>query len=475
MKRGNVLIIDDEVKMGVILKKALSKDYKKVEAVSDSEEGIEYCSKNPVDIVITDLKMPKIDGMEVLKRIKGLDDKIEVIMMTAYASAQSAVEAMKLGAYDYIIKPFSVDELKILVERIMKRKELETENLLLKEEVQTKYKIENIIAESGGMQEVLRKVQKVSKSNASVLLLGESGTGKEVIARAIHKSSPRARMPLIKVNCGAIPEGLLESELFGHMKGSFTGAIEDKIGQFELADKGTIFLDEIGELSQNLQVKLLRVLQEGEIQVVGGKYTKKVDVRVIAATNKDLEKCVKEGTFRRDLYYRLSVVPIYIPPLRERKMDIPALVEYFLKKYSYQKTQKKLGVGVMDLFMKYDWHGNIRELENAIEHSVVMGEKDTIEIEDLPLSLQSLSVASASAIDGEGQGYESSVSQLIQDFVSGKSAVNFGEIPLEELEKLSIIQALKKTNNNQTKAAKLLGITRRTLGYRIKKYEIKVD
>jgi len=475
MAKGNILIIDDEVKMGMILKKALSKDWSNVEAFSDSQAGIEYCSKNPVDIVITDLKMPKVDGIEVLKRVKELDDKIEVIMMTAYATAQSAIEAMKAGAYDYIIKPFSIDELKMIVQHIMEKKLLEQENLQLRDEVQVKYKMENIIAESGAMQEVIRKAQKVSKSNATVLLLGESGTGKEVLARAIHKNSLRAKMPLIKVDCGAIPEGLLESELFGHIRGSFTGAVEDKIGQFELADKGTMFLDEIGELSQNLQVKLLRILQEGEMQVVGGKYPKKVDVRIIAATNKNLEECVKDGTFRQDLYYRLSVVPIYIPPLRERKADIPALVEYFLKKYSYGKTPQKLGAGVMDLFMKYDWDGNIRELENAIEHSVVMSEKDTIDIEDLPLPLQSLSVVSASTMNGTSQGYESSVSQLLQDIASGKSSINFGEIPLEDLEKLSIIQALKKTNGNQTKAAKLLGITRRTLGYRIKKYDIKID
>jgi len=510
MAKGNILIIDDEVKMGTILKKALNKDWSNVEAFSDSQAGIEYCSKNPVDIVITDLKMPKVDGIEVLKRVKELDNKIEVIMMTAYATAQSAIEAMKAGAYDYIIKPFSIDELKMIVQHIMEKKLLEQENLQLRDEVQVKYKMENIIAESGAMQEVIRKAQKVSKSNATVLLLGESGTGKEVLARAIHKNSLRAKMPLIKVDCGAIPEGLLESELFGHIRGSFTGAIEDKIGQFELADKGTMFLDEIGELSQNLQVKLLRVLQEGEIQIVGGKYPKKVDVRIIAATNKNLEECVKDGTFRQDLYYRLSVVPIYIPPLRERKADIPALVEYFLKKYSYGKTPKNLAPGIIDLFIRYDWDGNIRELENAIEHSVVMSEKEMVEIEDLPLPLQSLSISICSpnssikemsfrtcfGISSEqkqemlnqvqhdnmkkipgynlGERSASSVSQLLQDITSGKIPINFGAIPLEDLEKLSIIQALKKTNNNQTKAAKLLGITRRTLGYRIKKYDIKI-
>ena len=471
MARGNILIIDDEIKMAMILKKALSKNWDNVEAQSDSEAGIEYCSKHDIDIVITDLKMPKVDGIEVLRRVKELDDNIEVIMMTAYATAQSAIEAMKAGAYDYIIKPFSIDELKMIAQHIMEKKLLEQENLQLRDEVQVKYKMENIIAESGAMQEVIRKAQKVSKSNATVLLLGESGTGKEVLARAIHKNSLRAKMPLIKVDCGAIPEGLLESELFGHIRGSFTGAIEDKIGQFELADKGTMFLDEIGELSQNLQVKLLRVLQEGEIQIVGGKFPKKVDVRIITATNKELEQCVKNGTFRQDLYYRLSVVPISIPPLRERKTDIPALVEFFQKKYSYGKTPKKLAVGVIDLFIRYDWYGNIRELENAIEHSVVMSEKDKIEIEDLPLPLQSLSISTKERIEEAG---ESSLSQLLQEVMSAKSSINFGEIPLEDLEKLSIMQALKKTNGNQTKAAKLLGITRRTLGYRVKKYNIQV-
>lgn len=454
----SILIIDDEPKMAGILKTALERDGYSVDSITDPTEMADLMIQNQYNIIVSDMKMPKMTGIEVLEKAKKINPDVEFIMITAYATAQTAVESMKKGAYDYLIKPFPIDELKIRIKRIEESKNLKKENQNLKKQLGEKFNIDNLIAMSKVMQDVLAKVRKVAQSKASVLLQGDSGTGKEVIAKAIHNLSNQASKPLITVNCGAIPEGLLESELFGHVKGSFTGAVQNKIGLFKAAEGGTIFLDEIGELPMSLQVKILRVLQEDEIMAVGSSQTEKIDVRVIAATNIPLDLAVKENRFRQDLFYRLNVVPIFIPPLRERKDDIPPLIEHFLKKYSAGKKTKNISQEVINLFLDYDWPGNIRELENTIEHSIVMGDENSITIDDLPWTLQNY--------------YKTNF--LKEESIS-EGTVNLENMSLEEMEKYYILKALNKTNNNNTKAAKLLGITRRTLGYRLKKYGLGND
>jgi len=452
--KTRILIIDDEPKMCSILKRALEVDEYEIEATSNPIKGIKYLEERPFQIILCDLKMPEMDGIEVLEKAKKIQPEADFIIMTAYATVQSAVESMKKGAFDYLIKPFSMDELRILLKRVIETKELKEENVHLKEVLQSTFNFENIIAKSRVMEQVLTRVAKVAKSSASVLLRGESGTGKEVLAKSIHFSSARRDNPLIKVNCGAIPDTLLESELFGYTKGAFTGANETRKGLFESADRGTVFLDEIGNISPALQIKLLHVLQDGEFQRVGNySETIKVDVRIIAATNKNLEEDVKNGTFRNDLYFRLNVVPIYVPPLRERIEDVEPLVQHFLKKFTCLGETFSIDPEAMQLFLSYDWPGNIRELENAIEHSVVMSSDDIIRICDLPMTLQNF-YANRECIS---------------------SPLAFDHLTLEDMEKRLILNAMKKTNCNHTHAAKILGITRRTLGYRIKKYDLESE
>jgi two-component system response regulator AtoC len=450
---ATILIIDDEPKMAGILKRVLTKDGYEVVTTTEPEQGLAILRSQPVQIILCDLKMPHMDGIEVLEHAKHIQPQAEFIMMTAYATAQTAVESMKKGAYDYLIKPFPLDELKILLERLLKAKTLQEENVRLREALVEKFHFDNIIAESKQMQAVLARVAKVARTNASVLLRGESGTGKEILAKAIHQASPRKDRPLVTVNCSAIPTTLLESEMFGHVKGAFTGALETRKGLFQSADGGTIFLDEIGEISPAVQVKLLRVLQDGTFQRVGDTEPISVDVRVIAATNKNLEEAIQQGSFRQDLYYRLNVVPIYIPPLRERKEDILPLIEHFTRKFQVPDKTMTFAPETIDLFLAYDWPGNIRELENAIEHAMVMGEGQQIMPGDLPLALQTFY-----------SKQELALSTPIHD-----------KMTLDDLEKRWIINALRKTNKNHTRAAKLLGITRRTLGYRLKKYGIDLN
>jgi transcriptional regulator with PAS, ATPase and Fis domain len=358
---------------------------------------------------------------------------------------------MKKGALDYLIKPFPMDELKLLLKRIEETRNLREENQRLREVIGQKFSVENIVAESRQMQDVLARARKVAASNASVLLRGESGTGKEVLAKAIHTMSSRAAGTLVMVNCGAVPENLLESEFFGHVKGSFTGAIDNRKGMFETANGGSIFLDEIGEVPLHLQVKLLRVLQEGEIQRIGESTAQKVDVRIIAATNRNLEEAVAAGTFRQDLYYRLNVIPVQIPPLRERPDDIPPLIEFFLRKFSQADARKRLSPDSLSLLLRYDYPGNIRELENAIEHAVVLSEQDVIQIGDLPLQVQNFEWTRSAGVSN-----------------TGAEAMR-----LEDIEKRCILSALEKARYNYTRAAAHLGITRRTLGYRIQKYGLE--
>lgn len=439
MPSGNILIIDDEPKMCKILKFALEPEGYAVTTAENAEMGLKKFCNNSFDLVITDLKMPGKDGLFVLESVKKQNPQTEVILMTAYATAQNAVEAMKKGAYDYIIKPFEMDELKLKVKHIMEKRRLTEENVQLKKELKDKYSLENMVGQSGSMQEVYKMVERVAPTDATVLIRGESGTGKELVAQAIHHLSPRASEPFVAVNCSALPESLLESELFGHEKGAFTGADKMKLGRFELAGCGTIFLDEIGDISPAIQIKLLRVLQNRQIERLGGTQTIQIKARTIAATNRNLEEALKEGTFREDLYYRINVFPIYLPPLRDRKEDIPDLVIHFLKKFG--REENAIESAALELLMNHRWPGNVRELQNVLERSLIMSATGIIKVEDLPPHIRNAPIF--------------------------KESTNF-EIPnegltLEEVEKRLIKNAIKKAGGNKSRAAKLLGITRRKL------------
>lgn len=437
--KGNVLIIDNEKRMCHVVKAALELDKHTVELAFDGDAGIKKFQKGDFDIVITDLKMPGKDGIGVLDEIKKQSPQTEVILMTAYATAQTAIEAMRKGAYDYLIKPFDMIELKLKVKQILEKKKLAIENVDLKDRLKDKFSIDNIIGQSESMTKVYQMVEKVAPRDATVLIRGESGTGKELIAQAIHQKSHRAEEPFIGVNCAALAETLLESELFGHEKGSFTGADRQKLGRFELASGGTIFLDEVGDISPAIQVKLLRVLQTKEIMRVGGEKSINVNVRTIAATNRNLEELMKSETFRNDLYYRLNVFPIYLPPLRERKEDIPDLIAHFLQKN--KQPDDKIEPKAITALMNYNWPGNIRELENIIERMIIMAGENQIAPDLLPPQIQGVSTP------------DSSVSFEIPE--EGLS--------IDQVEIDLINNALKKAGGNKSKAAKLLGITRRKL------------
>lgn len=439
MQNGNILIIDDEPKMCKILRFALEPVGYQVTTAESAEEGVEKFDGAEFDLVLTDLKMPGKDGLYVLDTVKKKRPDTEVILMTAYATAQNAVDAMKKGAYDYIIKPFEMDELKLKVNHIMEKRKLAAENIQLKQELKDRYSLDNMIGMSGVMQEVYKMVEKVAPTDATVLIRGESGTGKELVAQAIHHLSPRASEPFIAVNCGALPESLLESELFGHEKGAFTGADKMKLGRFELAGAGTIFLDEIGEISAATQVKLLRVLQNRQIERVGGTKTLEIKARTITATNRDLEEMLRDNAFREDLYYRINVFPITLPPLRDRKEDIPNLVGHFLKKLG--RVEGDIDSLSLNQLLKYHWPGNVRELENVIERALIMSGTGKITLDDLAPHVKNLPASPGSAsleIPDEG-------------------------LSLEQVEIDLIKNALTKTNGNKSRAAKLLGITRRKL------------
>ncbi|WP_129598267.1 sigma-54-dependent transcriptional regulator [Anaerophilus nitritogenes] len=447
-----ILIADDEKNMIWAMKKALKNEDYKIITAANGIEAVEKAKDQEIDLVLLDLRMPKKDGMKALREIKAFNENIPVMMITAHGTMESAIEAMKIGALDYISKPFDIEELKMQI-----RKALEIGNMKEQIEFLTK-KLKDktgkvIIGNSLRMKEVLDVVNRVAKSTATILITGESGTGKELIANAIHYNSDRKNKPYIKVNCGAIAESLLESELFGHEKGAFTGAVSRKPGRFERADGGTLFLDEVGELSLATQVKLLRVLQEKEIERVGGTEVIKVDVRVVAATNRDLKKMVEEGTFREDLYYRLNVIPIELPSLRERKEDIPVLIDYFIQKFCREMGRSLISIceDALERMVQYSWKGNIRELENVVERLIILSQGNVIHREDLPKEI------------------------LLQNEDPSEFILPKEGIDLEEVEKNLIQQALKKTDYNQTKAANLLGITRHTLIYRMEKYNIKGD
>lgn len=449
-----VLVVDDELSAQRSYRMVLKDDYR-VLVASNGEEALKVLEKDEPGVVILDIIMPGMDGIEVLKRIKKIDVEIPVIIVTATKTVHTAVEAMKLGAFDYITKPFDVDKLEIVVAKALNARGLINELHYLREEVEKNYGFSNIIGESEEIKEVQRLIAQVARTKSTVLISGESGTGKELVARAIHHQSPRNKKPFVAVHCAALTETLLESELFGHEKGSFTDAHERKIGRFELADQGTIFLDEISELSPGVQVKLLRVLQEQEFMRVGGTKMVKVEVRVVAATNQDLEKRVREGKFREDLYYRINIVPLFVPPLRERKSDVELLTLHFLKRYKQELNSpvKEITPEAMRLLEEYQWQGNIRELENVIERALVLADKEIILPEDLPLNIKR----------------EVSIADLKQSVLSGELSL---EEAKDNFERDLIREALSKVGGTQTEAARLLKTTRRIFKYRMDKLGI---
>lgn len=442
-----ILIIDDERNMRWALKKALEKSKYKIYEAENGINGLIKLEETYPDLILLDLKMPKMDGIQTLKKIKEYSKNIPVVMLTAHGTMEYAIDAMKLGAIDFISKPFDIEVLEIIIKKALEVGELKNQVNFLKEEIK-KSSNKAIIGESSKMKEVLKIVERVAATNATVLILGESGTGKEVIASSIHYQSERKDKPYIKVNCGSIPVNLIESELFGYEKGAFTGANARKIGKFEKANGGTIFLDEIGELDLSIQVKLLRILQEKELERIGGNDIVKLDIRILAATNKNLIEMVKNNLFREDLYYRLNVIPIHLPSLSDRKEDIPLLIEFFLNHFKNEIGRKDISISKQAIrkLVEYKWNGNIRELENLIERLTILIDGECIEEKDLPVE-----IVEEKDID--------------TDFILPKTGVD-----LEEIEKNLIKQALERSGGNQTHAAKLLGITRHTLIYRIEKY-----
>ena len=387
----SVLIIDDEVGTRESIKMILKHDYE-VFLAKDAEEAFLQIKEHSPDVILLDIILPDIDGLKVLEKIKGSDPDVIVIMITATKTVKTAVEAMKLGAYDYVTKPFDIDELRLIINRALSTQSLEKEVKYLRKEIDKSFNFGNIIGKSKTMENIFKVVRQIADSKSTVLIMGESGTGKELVSRAVHYNSNRKNYPFVTINCAAIPETLIESELFGHERGAFTNAIEKKLGRFEIAHHGTLFLDEIGELSLNTQAKILRFLEEKEFNRVGGSKTMKVDVRLITATNRDLNQLLKKGEFREDLYYRINVVPIVIPPLRERKEDIPMLLDHFIKKFNDENNKKVKGVSkeALVLMMNYDWPGNVRELENLIERVIALTSNESIQPNELPFSLMNM-------------------------------------------------------------------------------------
>jgi len=453
-----ILLVDDEENTRTALTIALTREGYNVLVASNGEEGIQLLDENPVDILITDMKMPKVSGMELLQYAREHHSDVMTIMITGHASVESAIEAMKVGAFDYITKPIKLEEVKVILQKACEKRNLLLENLLLKQQLKGKYKFENIVGNGRSMQEVFSVMDKVLNTDSTVLIQGESGTGKELVAKAFHYNGPRKDKPFVAINCAAIPNELLESELFGHVKGSFTGAVANRSGKFEMANNGTIFLDEIGSMNPYLQGKILRVLQEKEIERVGGGKPTKVDVRVISATNVDLQKAVKEGRFRDDLFYRLNVIQIHMPSLRERVEDIPLLVAHFLKKYNAKmnKEIKGFASGVMDCLAAYDWPGNVRELENVIERAVALTDGKYIKESALPQTLT---------------GYTGSPASAIKAWIPEKGTDLSNEV--ERFEAAMIKMALVKSEGVRSKAAELLNLKRTTLIEKMKRLNIK--
>ncbi|RJR46425.1 MAG: sigma-54-dependent Fis family transcriptional regulator [Desulfobacteraceae bacterium] len=454
MKKLDILLVEDERSQREMLADFLRKEGHQVFEAEDGEKAVLQLKANAFDLAVVDYKMPRLTGLDFLKEGKKINPEVDVVMVTAFGTIDTAVEAMKAGAADYLTKPIDLEELLIVIERIAEHRTLLKENEILRRELSEKMVgQENILYRSPRMAELINLAGRVAKSNATVLIQGESGTGKDLFARLIHHLSPRANRPMITVNCAALPETLIESELFGHERGSFTGAVQRRIGRFEQADSGTLFLDEIGEVPPAVQVKLLRFLQEGEYERLGGDKALKADVRVISATNRDLQALVKEARFREDLFFRLNVIPLKIPPLRERRNDIPVLLNHFVQHYAKRNAKPVSGVShdARDLLMKYDYPGNVRELENIIERAVVISRGPVISLEDLPFGKEQADSMAPSEEENKGTLRET----------------------LEDLERRMIQSAMEEAGSNQSQAAARLGLSERMLRYKLKKYDLK--
>jgi len=452
MLEKKVLVVDDDSLMKDFLKEALGRSDYSVDLASTGEEALEKIKDKDYDVILSDIRMPSMGGMELLEATKEYLPDAEVIMMTAYGTVENAVEAMKLGAFDYVMKPFSADAIEMKLKRAFEQMRLKKENKNLHQALENTYSFGNIVGKSPQMQKIFESVKAVADSKATVLITGESGTGKELIATAIHYNSSRKDGPFVKVNCAALPEGLVETQLFGHERGAFTGAIRKSRGRFELADGGTLLLDEVSEISPGLQAKLLRVLQEREFERLGSEETIQVDVRIISTSNQNLKERMEKGKFREDLFYRLNVIPIHIAPLRERKEDIPVLVEHFLNKYNLENRRSIEGISqkVYEMFMEYHWPGNVRELENCIERAVVTSKGKVLTLRDLPKE-----IAFGKA-----------------DFASETIGVGCS---IHEAEKKLILKTLELEAGNRTKAAEILGISTRTLRSKLQEYGLKEE
>ena len=457
-----ILVVDDERIVCESCQRILEEEGYEVEIALSGQEAFEKMKENPYDIVITDLKMPTIDGMDVLRHFRKEYPDTIVIMVTGFSTVETAVEATKMGAFDYIPKPFTPDEVSIVVKKALEKRALQLENVYLRQELQEKYGFHNIVGKSRKMQEIYRVVAKVAPTDSTVLIYGQSGTGKELIARAIHFNSQRREKQFVPVDCAVLSENLLESELFGHVRGSFTGAVTTKPGLFEIADGGTFFLDEVGNISLAIQAKLLRVLQEREFTPVGGTKVKKVDIRLVAATNKNLEKMIKEETFREDLYYRLNIVPIYLPPLKERQEDIPLLASHFLRKYAEEmgKTINGFTPEAMERLLRYHWPGNIRELENVIERSVVMVDGEMVRSEHLVLPKEQ-----------EREDAEIQIPLNSEELKELKKHLR--EKAVEEIERVFVSRALERNHWNVTRAAEEVGMLRPNFQALMRKYNLR--
>jgi len=451
-----ILVIDDDPVILEVITKILKTNSYEVVAAPNGKSGIKQLESNSFDLVLTDLVMPDVDGLEVLNHVVTKSPKTKCIILTGYGTIKSSVDSIKKGAFDYITKPITSGELLVVIEKALKFRNLEDENIRLKRELHKKYRYDNLIGTSNAIEKIYELIEKVADTDSTVLISGASGTGKELIARAIHYNSSRGDKPLVVINCGAIPEELLESELFGHEKGAFTGAYKTRVGRFEMANGGTIFLDEVGEMSPKLQVKLLRVLQEQKFERVGGTKTIHVDVRIIAATNKNLTIAINKERFREDLYYRLNVIPIKVPPLKQRKSDILLLIDFFIKKYQKGKIKRITGFSpeAMDCVLEYDWPGNVRELENMIKRLIILCDNQMVFFDDLPEHIQRNS---------------RSIQQFEEDIL--EEGLTLDEA-VKDYEKRLILEALEKSNWVKTKAAKILNINRTTLVEKIKKQNL---
>ena len=448
--KAKILVIDDDTSLRRVLEYNLQEDGYDIQTASSGEEGLYLFGQSPPDLVITDMKMSGMDGLMVLKSIKERSPETLVIIITAFGTVNIAVEAMKAGAYDYITKPFNRDQLKLTINKAFQFNCLAKENKQLKRELSDNIEFRTIVGTSREMEKIFEVIRKVSDTEAAILITGESGTGKELIARSIHANSSRRDGPFVAINCAAIPRELLESELFGHTKGAFTGSVKDKTGKFQLADGGTLFLDEIGELPLELQPKLLRALQEKEVEPVGGTKIQKLDVRIVSATNLNIDRAIENNLFREDLYYRLSVIPIHLPPLRERRKDIPLLIHYFCGKHGNEKVT--FDKDALHALVMYPWPGNVRELENTVERLLIMRNNDVISIDELPEKVIASDTSGGAVIMLPDEGYS-----------------------LEQLEREVVVQALERNHWNQTAAARFPRIPRHTLIYRLEKYGIEIQ